>query len=152
MKTLWARGTARAHARHSLDTGRRKLLFLFQMGGVIRIYVIDQVQTHEQTSMMTDIRNSTVNKVTTKHHHASGGDGDLDGVRQNCIELFTGKTVMANYLKRTQATSEDGCIFAATVDDDGVWDGLTPELSVGVVYLRLKVTMKSLVGEGASRD
>jgi hypothetical protein len=92
-----------------------------------------------------------LNKVTTKHHHASGGDGDLDGVRQIFIELCTGKTVMANYLKRTQATSEDNCIFVATVDDDGVWDGPTPEPSDGVGYLRLKVTMKSLVGKGAPR-
>jgi hypothetical protein len=92
-----------------------------------------------------------VNKVTTERHHASSGDSDLDGVRQIFKDRFTGKTLMANYLLRAQATSEEDCVLAATIDDGGVRAGLTPKPSVSVGYLRLKVTMKSLIGKGAPR-
>jgi hypothetical protein len=77
---------------------------------------------------------------------------DLDGVRQIFIYRFTGNTFMANYLKRAQAISEDDCVLAATIDDDGVRDRLAPEPSVGVGYIRLKVAMKGLIREGAPRD
>ncbi len=110
------------------------------------------MQAHDQTSMMTGICISTVNKVTTERHHASSGDRDLDGGRQIFIHRFMGQTFMANYLKRAQAISEDNCVLAATIDDDGVRDGLAPEPSVGVGYIRLKVTMKILIGEDAPRD
>ena len=48
---------------------------------------------------------------------------------------------MANYLKWTQATSQNDRVLGAIVDDDGVRDGLTPQPGVAVGYLRLIVTM-----------
>ena len=93
-----------------------------------------------------------MNIVSTKQHHASGGDGDFDGVRRICIDRHTSGALHGNYLKWTQATSKDDCILWAIVDDDRVGDMPPPDPSVGVGHLRLKVTMKSLIYEGAPRN
>ncbi len=91
--------------------------------------------------MVTGIRSPTVDRVTVKCHNAADGDGDRDGVRQVFIDRLTGGTFHANYLKWNQVTTQNYRVLGATVDDDGVWDGLAPELIVAVRYLRLIVTM-----------
>ena len=99
------------------------------------------MQAHEQASMVTGIRSINVDKVTAKCHHAAGGYRDREGIRQIFIERLTGETFMADYLKWTRATSQNDRVLGATVDDDGVRDGLTPKLGVAAGYLRLIVTM-----------
>jgi hypothetical protein len=102
--------------------------------------------------MVMIITSPTVNIVATKRHHESDGNGDRDRGWQIFVHRRPGVTFMGNHLKRTQPTPMYDCILGAAVDDYGVWDGFTSDLSVGVGWNRLKVAMESLIGECAPRD
>ena len=82
--------------------------------------------------MVTGIRSAGVDKVTAKCYHAAGGDEDRDGVRQIFIERLTGETFVANYLKWTQATSQNDRVLGAIVDDDGVRNGFPQSPALGL--------------------
>jgi hypothetical protein len=102
--------------------------------------------------MVMIITSPTVNIVATKRHHESDGNGDRDMGWQIFVHRRPGVPFMGNHLKRTQPTPMYDCILGAAVDDYGVWDGFTSDLSVGVGWNRLKVAMESLIGECAPRD
>ena len=64
------------------------------------------MQAHENAGMIFFVGRSAVNIITTEHHHAAGGDGDVDGDRQIFIHRLTGWG-HANHVKVAKAISTD---------------------------------------------
>jgi hypothetical protein len=126
--------------RLSLNVIRWKLLNLLKRSCIHGISVISQMHAYEKNKYYFCILRPAVYLVATEHHHATGGDGDSDEVRQICIHRLAGGTGHGNHLKTTEATSKDNCILWPTTDDDGVGDGPTPDPRVGGSHVRLKVS------------